>query len=266
MADAKISQMPPDSSLAGTELVPVVSAGINYNATTAAIAALCLATPFNSDETDYPAGGLGEALANYITYGGGSDAGSISYDPTAIYEGGTVGAAISLLQQDDQVIQQASPQQVIVTQGSGVITLSLPQSIGTTSNVQFQDTTVRRLKSSNSVTINSVGPGAGSGGSLTYALGSGDELAFVFNITTGNSPSAGSTLVTFQFTAAFTNLPIIWVSAYNSPRTAAVQASATSSVYMNTSTQTTAAFQISTNTSALAANTAYSFLIQIHGT
>ena len=225
MADLKISQLPNASTpLAGTEMLPIVQAGVTDKVTvdnllarlTAAPPAIGTTTPAAGSFTTLAASGnvtLGDASTDTLNVGNGGIVKNAS-GLVSINTGGANGPAVDLTVNQGTQVQGTTPQfqwyspaaasglkyQRLVSDGAGVIAL---QRVNDAYNVA---TELLKIDASNNVTVVSpagLGYGVGAGGTVTQATSK--STAVTLNkpsgqITMHNAALASGAFATFQLT------------------------------------------------------------------
>lgn len=224
MADLKISQLPNASTpLAGTEMLPIVQAGVTDKVTvdnllarlTAAPPAIGTTTPAAGSFTTLAASGnvtLGDASTDTLNVGNGGIVKNAS-GLVSINTGGANGPAVGLTVNQGTQVQGTTPQfqwyspaaasglkyQRLVSDGAGVIAL---QRVNDAYNVA---TELLKIDASNNVTVVSpagLGYGVGAGGTATQPTNKGGAVSIdrPTGLVTLNAASlAAATTVSFSF-------------------------------------------------------------------
>ena len=225
MADLKISQLPNASTpLAGTEMLPIVQAGVTDKVTvdnllarlTAAPPAIGTTTPAAGSFTTLAASGnvtLGDASTDTLNVGNGGIVKNAS-GLVSINTGGANGPAVDLTVNQGTQVQGTTPQfqwyspaaasglkyQRLVSDGAGVIAL---QRVNDAYSVA---TELLKIDASNNVTVVSpagLGYGTGAGGTVTQATSKSTAVTLnkpTGQITMNNAALASGAFATFQLT------------------------------------------------------------------
>lgn len=180
---------------------------------------------------------------------------------TAVSLGDTLGQALSALADGLRLVKGTANQiDVAFDNVERSMTLSLPQDIAPTSSPQFDTLRASKLRGNNAPTI-ALGTGAGDATAAVNLI-YGTDLAFRVDITTGAAPTAGQTIFEATFAEAYDALkpPIVFLVPHNR-RAWDQQNTANKAVAVDLASTTGAKLVVQAGTTALQANTAYSWVV-----
>jgi len=180
---------------------------------------------------------------------------------TAVSLGDTLGQALSALADGLRLVKGTDNQiDVAFDNVERSMTLSLPQDIAPTSSPQFDTLRASKLRGNNAPTI-ALGTGAGDATAAVNLI-YGTDLAFRVDITTGAAPTAGQTIFEATFGEAYDVLkpPIVFLVPHNR-RAWDQQNTANKAVAVDLASTTGAKLVVQAGTTALQANTAYSWVV-----
>lgn len=129
--------------------------------------------------------------------------------------GSTIGGVLAALVNAMFTIQDSSPNRVIVTLNSttGVASFDLPQDIAKTSSPEFDTVLYKKLKGNSGAPTITLGPGAGTGASVTLITGNDD--CFKIQITTGTGCATAATIFEAAYASGFQLPPFVMIHPYN---------------------------------------------------
>lgn len=188
----------------------------------------------------------------------------VFWTPGTEAQAGTVGALLELLLQYAVEIEGTADQVIVEADEDGNLTLRLPQSIATNSDVQFKDLIVRHLAGSSAKpVVVSFGTGAGSSTVPAAQAVNGDNLQFQLDLTASATPAGGNAnLATFAFQVTYATPPRIFVVPMNR-FTMALQGSTLTACAVAAVSET--GFTFNVGTTALNPGTPYSWGFLVMG-